>query len=353
MKKYVFKPYSKIFPGLFQEEKARIAVHLKTALAIEHIGSTAIPGLGGKGIIDIAIAVNKQNMESASKQLQSLGYEFRPAFSTPVRFYFVIYLPDPEEGTRRYHVHLTYPENSEWKEFLAFRNYLREHPEKAEEYAKIKEQAVIEADQDGEKYRELKEHVFKEFTHTTKREITFKKAALSEKEHVLQWLQEPHIREFWDNSPEHLADIIIFMNGRKERSVYADGIFDYWIGFIHDEPYCLLMTSEILPTQDNLLEVWKAHLSQKGKTFSIDFMIGNKKYLARGLGAPTLEAFTQFISKEIDPSVDTFFIDPADSNPRAKHVYEKAGFKTVATFHRDFQDRKNVTHFLMVKNLST
>jgi RimJ/RimL family protein N-acetyltransferase len=69
-------------------------------------------------------------------------------------------------------------------------------------------------------------------------------------------------------------------------------------------------------------------------------MIGNKKYLNCGLGGPTLEAFTKFIQKKVDFSIDTFFIDPADNNPRAKHVYEKGGFTTVATFYRDFGDEK-------------
>lgn len=46
MKKYVFKPYGKIFPELFEKERIRLAKHLH-ALAIEHVGSTAIPGLGG------------------------------------------------------------------------------------------------------------------------------------------------------------------------------------------------------------------------------------------------------------------------------------------------------------------
>ena len=82
MKKYVFKPDSKIFPELFLREKERISSRVKMALAIEHIGSTSVPNLGGKGIIDIAIAVHKQDMDSVSQQLQSLGYEFRPTFST-------------------------------------------------------------------------------------------------------------------------------------------------------------------------------------------------------------------------------------------------------------------------------
>lgn len=157
--KYVFKPYSEIFPNLFQNEKKRISISLN-AIAIEHVGSTAIPNLGGKGIIDIAIAVAKEEMELTCTSLQNLGYEFRPFFSTPDRFYFIIYLPDPEEGSRRYHIHLTYPSSKEWRELIGFRDYLRTHPEAAEEYAKIKQQAALDTNQDGEYYRKMKEPIF-------------------------------------------------------------------------------------------------------------------------------------------------------------------------------------------------
>lgn len=160
MKKYVFKPYSKIFPELFEKEKERILSHIKENLVIEHVGSTAIPNLGGKGIIDLAIAVDKLKMDTVSKQLQDLGYEFRSNFSTEERLYFIIYRSDPEEETRRYHIHLTYPENIEWREFLGFRNYLRKHPKELEEYAELKVHAAIEADQEGEKYRRIKGPMF-------------------------------------------------------------------------------------------------------------------------------------------------------------------------------------------------
>jgi GrpB-like predicted nucleotidyltransferase (UPF0157 family) len=167
MKKYIFKPYSKIFPELFDKEKRRLASHLKKVLEIEHVGSTAVPNLGGKGIIDIAIAVHKTDMESTSEQLQSLGYEFRPSFSTSERFYFIIYLPDPEEETRRYHIHLTYPESAEWKEFLLFRDYLKTHPQELEEYADLKRQAALEAHEEGKLYRKLKEPIFKKIREKT------------------------------------------------------------------------------------------------------------------------------------------------------------------------------------------
>ena len=157
MKKYVFKPYSKIFSQLFDEEKKRIVDSIGTIAVIEHVGSTAVLGLGGKGIIDIAIAASKKDLGTVFQKLQDLGYEFRPTFSTPDRFYFVIFLPDPEEETRRYHVHLTHPENPEWKDFIGFREYLISHPEVANEYGEIKKQAALDANHDGEKYRKLKE----------------------------------------------------------------------------------------------------------------------------------------------------------------------------------------------------
>lgn len=178
MKKYVFRSYSKIFPELFQKERDRIASHINLRLVIEHIGSTAVPGLGGKGVIDIAIAVDKKHIESVSKQLQAIGYEFRPTFSTPDRLYFIIYLADPEEEHRRYHIHLTYPENSEWKDFLGFRDYLRSHSKEAKEYAELKEQATLEANGEGEKYRKLKEPIFKKINSEINKADSFPKVLI-------------------------------------------------------------------------------------------------------------------------------------------------------------------------------
>ena len=51
--KYIFRPYNPIFPELFKNEKERMEKILGDNLKIEHIGSTAVMGLGGKGVIDI------------------------------------------------------------------------------------------------------------------------------------------------------------------------------------------------------------------------------------------------------------------------------------------------------------
>jgi len=154
-----------LFSRLFEKEKERIAHHLKEALLIEHVGSTAIPGLGGKGIIDIAIGVQQDKMQHICTALQQLGYEFRQAYSTQDRLYFIIYLPDPEEGERRYHIHLTYPESHDWKDLIHFRDYLRAHSEEALEYASLKEKAAAIANQNGDLYRKLKEPIFEKIRH--------------------------------------------------------------------------------------------------------------------------------------------------------------------------------------------
>ena len=51
------------------------------------------------------------------------------------------------------------------------------------------------------------------------------------------------MKEFWDNSKKHKDDIIHFINGRIGAAPYYNGIFDYWIGLINNEPYSFLLTS--------------------------------------------------------------------------------------------------------------
>lgn len=159
-KKYIFRQYSLVFPNLFSKEKDRILSHVKNNISIEHVGSTAIPGLGGKGIIDIAIAVDKDKMTLISSLIQELQYDFSSSFSTSDRFYFITHLPDPEEGKRRYHVHLTYLDSKEWKELIGFRDYLKSHPDAAEEYSNLKKKACSIANQDGKVYQNIKEPFF-------------------------------------------------------------------------------------------------------------------------------------------------------------------------------------------------
>ncbi len=162
---------------------------------------------------------------------------------------------------------------------------------------------------------------------TTK--INFKKAAIEHQEIIFQWLDEPHMREFWDNTQEHRDDILNFIHGRKQH--YFAGTTHYWVGYLDEQPFCFILSDQILPSEE-LSDLHRAHLSEVGHTITIDFGIGNPNFLGKGLAATTLQEFTTFYQQQIDSQADTFFIDPDMNNPRAFHVYEKAGFKLVGEY---------------------
>jgi GrpB-like predicted nucleotidyltransferase (UPF0157 family) len=160
--KYKFRPYSENFSILASNEIERIGKSIDTS-DIEHVGSTAVPGLGGKGVIDILMVAPKEKWVLLGEKLTTLGYEYREKASDPEkRRFFHANLPDEELGTRLYHLHLVYPESTEIKKMIGFRDYLRAHPEDTKKYAEIKEIAakavanLATKDEMKEKYGEIK-----------------------------------------------------------------------------------------------------------------------------------------------------------------------------------------------------
>lgn len=121
--------------------------------------------------------------------------------------------------------------------------------------------------------------------------INFEKATLAHKNTIFNWLAEPHVQEFWDNSQEHKDDILNFIHGRKERYFY--GTTQYWIASIDGQPYGFIL-SDILQEDQDMSDIHKTYLSKSGHTIAIDFCIGSKNHLGKGLAAPTLDAFVSF-----------------------------------------------------------
>jgi RimJ/RimL family protein N-acetyltransferase len=184
--------------------------------------------------------------------------------------------------------------------------------------------------------------------HSVSSPIRFEKATLQHQNIIFSWLSEPHMQEFWDNSQEHKDDILNFIHGRKQHYFY--GTAQYWVGYIETHAFCFLLSDQMLKDQDDLSDLHRQYLSKKGHTIVLDFGIGNKSYLGKGLAAPTLKAFTEFYRNKIDSHADTFFIDPNTNNPRAFHVYEKAGFEMVGYYYAKQGFFKEEKSCLMVKN---
>lgn len=160
--------------------------------------------------------------------------------------------------------------------------------------------------------------------------IHFEKANKVHENIIFAWLAEPHIQEFWDNSKEHRDDILNFIYHRPQ--TYFAGTTQYWVGYVENEPYSFILSDILEKEQDDLTDTHLKYMSQTGHTISLDFGIGSIKYLGQGLGATTLIEFMKFYRNNVDPKADTFFIDPDENNPRAVHVYSKAGFAKVGQY---------------------
>jgi len=179
-------------------------------------------------------------------------------------------------------------------------------------------------------------------------QIYFEKAGIKHQDIIFKWLGLPHIQEFWDNSQEHKNDILDFIHDRKQHYFY--GTTMYWVGYHDGQPFCFVLTDQILSSQ-NITNLHRAYLSQSGHTISLDFGIGNINFLGKGFASPTLKAFVKFYHRNIDYKADTFFIDPDEDNPRAIHVYKKAGFEMVGDFTMEsgfFEGKKT---YLLIKKL--
>ena len=130
----ILKPYDENWPVLFEREKQRISTILKDkALMIEHIGSTSVPGLIAKPIIDILLVVEDAGKEEDYVvDLVSHGYILRikePDFENHHMFIG----PDTD-----IHLHVFSQDSKEIEKYLLFRNYLRNHQEAKELYANTK-----------------------------------------------------------------------------------------------------------------------------------------------------------------------------------------------------------------------
>ena len=132
-------PYDNQWANIFEIEKIRLTEILKNSIIhIHHMGSTSIPAMPAKPIIDILAEVSSfEGLETHNPALERIGYEARGEYGIADRRYYKKHATDNNLG---FHLH-AYLENSfQVNRHLAFRDYLRLKPEIAQKYVAIKEQ---------------------------------------------------------------------------------------------------------------------------------------------------------------------------------------------------------------------
>ncbi len=142
----------------FAAEAVRIGAALgPLALAVEHVGSTAVPGLLAKPVVDVALAVRSTaDAAAAVGPMEALGYEHRgPHGDDPARRYFVL----DRGGRRMFQVHLWIVPTAGWDGHLAFRDLLRARPDLVGVYAAEKRRVADAVGWDKTAYAHAKEAV--------------------------------------------------------------------------------------------------------------------------------------------------------------------------------------------------
>lgn len=138
-------PYDPAWPARFDAEAVNIRRMLgELALRVEHVGSTAVPGLSAKPVVDIQVSVpSLEPMGHFIGRLSQIGYDHVPLGQFDLVYPF---FQKPAVWPSTHHIHLCVVGSEQERQHLAFRDYLRNHPSVAAEYVTLKRQLASSHD---------------------------------------------------------------------------------------------------------------------------------------------------------------------------------------------------------------
>jgi GrpB-like predicted nucleotidyltransferase (UPF0157 family) len=148
----VIVEYNENWPAIYERERQFIVSVLGDAItSIEHIGSTAVPGLSAKPTIDLMLLVERLAPEEIyACPLKTLGYIYVEEASNTNRYFL------KKGEPRAYHLHIVECDNYEHRRLIAFRDYLRLHPRVREEYEALKKALALKFCNDRKAYTNAK-----------------------------------------------------------------------------------------------------------------------------------------------------------------------------------------------------
>ncbi|WP_297733247.1 GrpB family protein [uncultured Maricaulis sp.] len=149
------RAYDETWPQRFEVERARLSALLGGSVSrIEHIGSTSVPGLAAKPIIDILVGTDRlDRLDACNAAMRAAGYQVKGEYGLPGRRYF---RRDAANGVRLVHIHAYQTESDGFRRHLVFRDYLRAHPDEAARYGDHKLGLAGSGALDGAGYQSAK-----------------------------------------------------------------------------------------------------------------------------------------------------------------------------------------------------
>ena len=141
--------------ALYNEISSELTQKLGNNCPINHVGSTAIPNMQGKNIIDILIgAKNEKEFNKFVEILSSIGYF--PSSNSRTNIYQFFASTTVETSSGDVHLHLSIIGTDRYNEFLILRDYLLSHPKEAEKYSNYKKQILQDNNNDRKQYKAIK-----------------------------------------------------------------------------------------------------------------------------------------------------------------------------------------------------
>ena len=151
----LLSPYSPLWPAIFDVEARALAGLLDDAVRIEHIGSTAVPGLGAKPIIDILVgAPDLAFIEARIPRLVEQGYRYVPEFERAIPHRRYLARTDGHPGN--FHLHAVALDSPFFRTHVAFRDALRASPALVADYWKLKQRLAARFPDDRAAYTDGK-----------------------------------------------------------------------------------------------------------------------------------------------------------------------------------------------------
>jgi GrpB-like predicted nucleotidyltransferase (UPF0157 family) len=149
--------YNPGWPRMFEEERASLLPLIGQYVEdIQHTGSTSVPGLAAKPVIDILIAVRGLALvEKCVGPIEGLGYGYLGENGLPGRHFFR--KPGGRGWHRTHHIHMVLKGSSEWENQTRFRDYLRAHPETRQQYQDLKQELAARFGDDRRGYTDAKQ----------------------------------------------------------------------------------------------------------------------------------------------------------------------------------------------------
>ncbi len=279
----IVQPYSALWEQSFRDIRAELQDALgKLALRIEHVGSTAVPGLSAKPIIDVDVVIRDYSVfEAVVSGLRAIGYTHEGDLGIAGREAFRY---EGKEHLQKHHLYICPLDSAELERHIAFRDYLRSHPEAVQEYSRLKEEGARLYPNDVDQYIQHKSP----FIEKIYREIGLDRSVkpqgkatvyYRDNELIIRTMEEADARIFTDEE--------IAQGWHTDISKYLARLQDQSAG------KCVSLTAVYNGLPAGYVNVYFAGLggafSGKGYPEIVDFGV-LEKYRRKGIGSKLMDA---------------------------------------------------------------